>query len=117
MGMVLARASLPGWCNPEAVYVARDDLLEAYSQPAWAKDALCREHPEMSFFPGHGESYEPARGVCARCIVRSNCLSYALSVPGIDGVWAGTSKQQRKHLGKVISSAAKCQNPLATAAG
>ena len=60
---------MPGWCSPEAVYVARDELLEAYSPPTWAKDALCREYPQSVFFPSPGQSTDPTKAVCARCLV------------------------------------------------
>jgi hypothetical protein len=32
--------------------------------PAFAKDGLCREYPQVNFFPGLGESSAPAKGVC-----------------------------------------------------
>ena len=49
--MVLSSANLPGWCNPEAVYVALDQMLDV--RPAWSKDALCREpaYADVNFFP------------------------------------------------------------------
>src|SRR5437762_6690751 len=70
LGMTLTSASLPGWCSPEAVYVARDTLLEIYSPPSWAKDGLCRDYPHINWFPAQGESSEPAKAICRRCAVR-----------------------------------------------
>ena len=103
--MVLSRASLPGWCDPEAVYVARDTLLDLYSLPRWAKQGMCRDYPPSMFFPASGETPKDAKAVCARCPVRDDCLDYALSMgPSLEGVWAGTSKRERRHLGKTIAS-------------
>jgi WhiB family redox-sensing transcriptional regulator len=51
-------------------------LLEL--RPPWMRDAACREHPEVSFYAELGESLEPARAVCAGCLVRDECLGHAL---------------------------------------
>jgi len=44
---------------------------------AWHADAACREHPEVSFFPGQHESTAPAKA-CAACLVRAECLAAGL---------------------------------------
>ena len=72
-------------------------------RPAWHADALCREHPEIDFFPVRGESVEAAKAVCARCLVRDECLATALAMcdSGLDGavgIWGGTSQQERVQL-------------------
>ena len=46
----------------------------------WQRDAACREHPGVEFFIERGESSEPARAVCGRCLVRAECLDYALRI-------------------------------------
>lgn len=69
------------------------------TRPSWQADAACREHPEVSFFPERGERLDPARAVCAACLVRDDCLAYALSLgPQLAGVWAGTSEAERRVL-------------------
>ena len=43
-------------------------------QPSWKDDSRCNEpdvDPEI-FWPGVGESAEPARAYCRRCTVRSS---------------------------------------------
>jgi WhiB family redox-sensing transcriptional regulator len=87
--------------NVEALMTgATVDLLEIQPRPEWHADALCREHPEISWFPEHGESTTPARAVCARCLVREECLEYALDDPGALrwGVWGGTTERERRAL-------------------
>lgn len=70
-----------------------------YMKPSWMRDALCLEHPEVSFFPGRGESVAPAKGVCSSCIVRDECLAYALDIGWtVFGIWGGTSESERKRL-------------------
>ena len=102
--MSLATAHLPGWCNPEAVYVARDVLLELYSQPPWAKDGLCKEYPKVNFFPGQGGAVEPAKSICAQCIVRAECLAWAVERDEA-GIWGGTSQKERRMLGRALRTA------------
>jgi WhiB family redox-sensing transcriptional regulator len=50
------------------------------------------------FFPGRGESAEPARQVCARCPVRQPCLEYALSHGIVHGIWGGLTDRDRRSL-------------------
>jgi len=58
----------------------------------------CREHAEVNFLPGLGQSLERARAVCAECLVRDSCLAYALEHDERDGVWGGLSTRERNHL-------------------
>ena len=50
------------------------------------------------FFPGRGESAEPAREVCALCPVRQPCLDYAISNRIVYGVWGGLTERERRAL-------------------
>ena len=49
-----------------------------------------------NFFPAEGGSLKPATMICQRCIVSSECLSFALANPSLKGVWAGTSERRRR---------------------
>jgi WhiB family redox-sensing transcriptional regulator len=69
------------------------DLLD---RPSWMADALCAEYPLAVFFPHRGEDIEPARAVCRACLVRRECLAYALPRGDLHGVWGGSSRLQRK---------------------
>ena len=74
------------------------ELLGVIRRPAWQRDALCREYPPEMFFPGTGASFEPAREVCGRCLVREACLAFALEHCESDGMWGGLSGQERRAL-------------------
>ena len=50
------------------------------------------------FFPGRGESAEPARRVCAGCPVREPCLDYALRHGITHGIWGGLAERDRRAL-------------------
>lgn len=77
--------------------VSLDDLA---GRPPWHADALCREYPEVDFFPvGASPRREaPAKAVCARCLVRAECALDAMSDPGRVGIWGGTSRGERTRL-------------------
>lgn len=69
-------------------------------RPAWHRDAACLEHPELTWFPDKGETAvtREAVAVCGRCLVRAECLQFALEVPDMAGIWGGTSARQRAAL-------------------
>lgn len=65
----------------------------------WAEQGACRgEDPEL-FHPERGanETADEAKRVCARCLVRAECLAYAVSKPFEQlGVWGGMSSRERE---------------------
>lgn len=77
-----------------------DLLAELIDRPAWMADALCKEpaYAEVSFFPASGESLEPARAICGRCLVQAECRTYAVETDERHGMWGGTSPGGRKAL-------------------
>lgn len=74
------------------------DLFDLLQRPAWQRDAACLEHPEVNYFPERGGSLEPAKAVCAGCLVRAECCAYAVEQGVEHGVWGGTSPQARRAL-------------------
>ena len=73
-------------------------LAELLNRPPWIRDALCRERPSLHFIPDRGEPTAPLRAVCGACLVRSECLTYALADEDLAGVWGGTTAQERRTL-------------------
>lgn len=74
------------------------DLVAALARPEWMRDALCREYPEVSFFPEAGESNEPAKAICQACLARAECLTYAVDAREEHGIWGGESPRVRRAL-------------------
>ncbi len=64
----------------------------------WRELAACRGTDLEVFFPGRGETAEPARRICARCPVRQPCLDYALSNRIAHGIWGGLAERDRREL-------------------
>jgi WhiB family redox-sensing transcriptional regulator len=96
----------------------------ATTQPSsadWRYRAACRGANLEQFFPGRGESAEPARQVCARCPVREVCLDYALSHGITHGIWGGLAERDRRALRSRHIGAARRERDeriaAATAAG
>jgi hypothetical protein len=55
-----------------------------------------REHPDVTWSP-RKVSRRPAKGVRARCLVRGDCLAWALEQPAtLASIWAGTSNRDRR---------------------
>ena len=74
-----------------------DDLAACLiAVPRFFRDAACLEYPDVEFFPDRGQSSAPAKAVCARCSVRTECLAFALDLDIRDGVWGGTSPKERR---------------------
>ena len=64
----------------------------------WRELAACRGADLDLFFPGRGESAEPARRVCAACPVRQPCLDYAIGLGILYGIWGGLAEGERRPL-------------------
>jgi WhiB family redox-sensing transcriptional regulator len=77
-----------------------DEVLEGLAvlldAERWKRDALCTEHPEVQFFPERGESSEPAKATCRKCLAREDCLRYALDEAIKCGIWGGLSERERR---------------------
>lgn len=70
----------------------------------WMARAKCRDRDDIVFFPGDGDNAFKARRFCSDCPVRMKCLEYALRHNLKDGVWGGTSPNQRKVIRKKMRS-------------
>lgn len=94
-------------CNPCYLRERRDPALDG--QPSertfapfiptpWAEEALCAETDPEMFFPEKGGSTKEAKAVCGACLVRAECLDYALETGQRFGIWGGCSERERRRL-------------------
>ena len=68
---------------------------------SWMSRGACRQADPELFFPiaavtgPAARQAEAAKAVCGRCVVRPNCLSYALEFMP-EGIWGGTTLEERR---------------------
>ena len=75
----------------------------------WRNRAACRTEDPDLFFPigTSGPALlqtEQAKAVCRRCLVREQCLQWALDTGQSIGVWGGTSETERRALKRRIAA-------------
>ena len=85
------------------------DWMDWLTPPDWAKDGLCREHPEVSFFPPRG-AHRARQGHLSPLPRPSGVLEYALADDSLVGVWAG---RRPRAAAAVDRKAAKVRRPPA----
>ena len=88
----------------------------ALTLAGWRYRAACRGTDLQVFFPGRGETAEPARQICAGCPVRQPCLDYALSHGITHGIWGGLTERDRRPLRVHHTAAARRDRDQAIAA-
>ena len=71
----------------------------------WRDKAACLTADPELFFPigNTGPALlqiEEAKAVCQGCVVREDCLEYALSEHIDHGVWGGCSERERRRIAK-----------------
>lgn len=64
----------------------------------WMDDALCREVGPEPFFPDSDISPRDALEICHRCDVEIECLTFALTIGPVSGIWGGTTEADRRRL-------------------
>lgn len=74
------------------------------TRPDWHVDANCRGADPGQFFvdtqrtPAAVEATTRALSICRACDVQVECLTYALNIDELDGVWGGMTTEQRRPL-------------------
>ena len=77
----------------------------------WIERGACLEQDPDLFFPvgTTGPAIEQiarAKSVCGRCIVRSECLAWALDTSQDAGVWGGLDEEERREIRRARRRAA-----------
>jgi WhiB family transcriptional regulator, redox-sensing transcriptional regulator len=62
----------------------------------WQSKANCMGVDPELFFPERGASTREAKEVCRGCVVRNECLEYALANGEKFGIWGGLSERERR---------------------
>lgn len=66
----------------------------------WMAWGRCRDEPPDLFFPTDGVGVRAAQEVCALCLVREQCLNYAVAHRIAHGVWGGASTRTRRRIAR-----------------
>ena len=64
----------------------------------WQDEANCLGVDPDLFFPERGASTREAKEVCRGCVVRLDCLEFALVNGEKFGIWGGLSERERRRL-------------------
>jgi WhiB family redox-sensing transcriptional regulator len=64
----------------------------------WQARSNCMGVDPDLFFPERGASTREAKEVCRGCVVREDCLEYALDNGEKFGIWGGMSERERRRL-------------------
>jgi WhiB family redox-sensing transcriptional regulator len=73
----------------------------------WQDYANCLGVDPDLFFPERGVPTREAKAVCSGCVVREECLEYALANGEKHGIWGGTSERERRGIRRQRALAAK----------
>lgn len=75
---------------------------DAAAESDWRHKAACRDiHDPDIFFPVGNtgpalDQIDAAKRICGPCVVRQECLEWALTTRQDSGVWGGLSEDERK---------------------
>jgi WhiB family redox-sensing transcriptional regulator len=64
----------------------------------WQCRANCMGVDPDLFFPERGASTREAKEVCRGCVVREDCLDYAITNGEKFGIWGGMSERERRRV-------------------
>lgn len=88
---------------------ARDDAAPyAAASRGWMLLGACQGQDPELFFPAgsHGPArsqVEAAKAVCDRCAVCLECFAYAVRTAQEDGIWGGTTREERQAVTKTTA--------------
>ncbi len=74
---------------------------------SWQGQANCLGVDPDLFFPERGASTREAKGVCRGCVVREQCLEYALVNGEKFGIWGGMSERERRRIRRARTMAGR----------
>jgi WhiB family redox-sensing transcriptional regulator len=87
-----------------------DDLKAALTgghDLEWQDDANCKGANADLFFPERGASTRAAKAICRECLVRHECLEFAITAGEKFGIWGGMSERERRRVRRERQIAAR----------
>lgn len=83
------------------------DPTSEFDEQGWQHDANCLGVDPDLFFPERGASTREAKEVCRGCVVREECLEFALRNGEKFGIWGGLSERERRRIRRLRAQAAR----------
>ena len=86
-----------------------ESLLQLFDndKTGWQAQANCMGVDPDLFFPERGGSTREAKEVCRGCVVREDCLEYALANGEKFGIWGGMSERERRRVRRARALSAR----------
>ena len=84
--------------DPSAISTKNERVTVQIENNNWQDQANCLGVDPDLFFPERGASTREAKEVCRGCVVRMDCLEYALVNGEKFGIWGGLSERERRRL-------------------
>jgi WhiB family transcriptional regulator, redox-sensing transcriptional regulator len=86
--------------------------LGRWNDGTWRTEAACSTMDTLIFFPiGETGPAAPqvalAKKVCTSCPVREQCLEFAIATIQNDGIWGGTTEDERRLIKRARRAAAR----------
>ncbi len=75
--------------------------MEVFEIQRWMKDAACTNNKEANWFPekpGRTPETTLAIKICKECLVKQECLDYAVARPELSGIWGGVTARKRSSI-------------------
>ena len=72
--------------------------VDEVAAESWQAFANCLGVDPDLFFPERGASTKEAKQGCQGCVVREDCLEYALANGEKFGIWGGLSERERRRI-------------------
>ncbi len=92
-------------------FQAVDDLIKMLTEDrSWQSRANCMGVDPDLFFPERGASTKEAKEVCRGCVVKDECLEFALRNSEKFGIWGGMSERERRRVRRARAMAARSAN-------
>jgi len=98
-------------------------MYQDENEEHWSDHAICRGADPDLFFPiGYSapilqEQERAAKAICANCPVIADCLTWALSVGEPDGIWGGTTPEERRLLRRAADAPPRHRLPAIVVRG
>ena len=93
-----AAATGPASSGPVSNGPVSNGTVELDGEKSWQDAANCLGVDPDLFFPERGASTREAKEVCRGCVVREDCLEYALANGEKFGIWGGMSERERRRI-------------------